>query len=101
MHNTAEKIVDFLLADPVQEGKWKSLATAGLLGAAAWQQGRAMQHQPPEPAPVEHRHSRMANPNEELPSEKNLSDFDYVDKKAKEREVYAKAYKPFTDTFMR
>jgi hypothetical protein len=85
MDNLPETIVDCLL----DEANWKKLAAAGLLGAALYKHPQAIntaRHAvgrfmtPP--------HVQFDDPDKVLPSEANLTDWEYVEKKSRETEAH-------------
>jgi len=87
---------DLTVKDLMEKGRWKALAAAGLMGAASLhpsagqyaRQGTEFIKRGAQTVQkaMEPRHIDVADPNEPLASEKDLSPWDYVEKKAGERE---------------
>jgi hypothetical protein len=100
--NRAACLVNRLLEDDVAEGRLKALAAAGLIGAAAFHPGTQQKLKQAGQAVSQMLPARpqINNPNEELPSEKGLNDWEYLEKKSDERTNVAKQLSGFTKHFI-
>ena len=111
MSLSAEQVVDNLLEQAVNEVNWKGMAAAGLIGAAALHPGarqtalkagktavNALTLKYPERDP--NQHYLAHDPSKPLPSEADLSAWDYAAKKDAERERLGNALAPVTQKYM-
>ncbi len=97
---------DALLVSPMDEGRWRNLAIAGLTGAAllknphfpkqAYDKVQGTINKAMAPRPAFH----FDDPNKVLPSEEKLSAWEYIDKKAKQRDEVARLAAPFTKRYL-
>ena len=80
-----------VVVEPTDEGKYSSLAMAGLLGLAALKSApHATSHHDDQKPSIHH----MADPNKELPSEKDMDSWDLADKYSTNREKVARGLNP-------
>lgn len=97
---------DQLLPSPVEEGRLRNLAIAGLTGAAllknphfpkqAYDAAQGVVNRAMAPRPMAH----LPDPNKVLPSEEKLSTWDYIQKKSDQRDDVAQKAAPFVKKYL-
>jgi transcription elongation factor Elf1 len=86
-----KRCVAEVVVEPTDEGKLTSLAMAGLLGVGAMKAAHHMPSHSDDPKPAIH---HIANPNEELPSEKDMDSWNLAGKYSANKEKVAKGLNP-------